>query len=66
MKLTLKFQLKLHPSRRVGVTTHRRVWTTSYGCGQLPQFQWKMQRPDQSPVGDIKLANVWGKARFDF
>ncbi|MEV0697379.1 phospholipid scramblase-related protein [Saccharopolyspora sp. NPDC050389] len=35
-----------------------------------PATMWKgtvhVQRPDQSPVGDIKLANVWGKARFDF
>ncbi|MGI8309645.1 phospholipid scramblase-related protein [Saccharopolyspora hattusasensis] len=35
-----------------------------------PATMWKgtvhVQRPDQSPVGDIKLTNVWGKARFDF
>ncbi|WP_190819196.1 phospholipid scramblase-related protein [Saccharopolyspora pogona] len=35
-----------------------------------PATMWKgtvhVQRPNQSPVGDIKLTNVWGKARFDF
>ncbi|MER7078854.1 Uncharacterized protein YxjI [Saccharopolyspora kobensis] len=35
-----------------------------------PATVWKgkvqVQRPDQSPVGEIKLANVWGKPRFDF
>ncbi|MCI2423471.1 DUF2510 domain-containing protein [Saccharopolyspora sp. K220] len=35
-----------------------------------PATLWKgtvhVQRPDQSPVGDIRLTNVWGKARFDF
>ncbi|MGW1677541.1 phospholipid scramblase-related protein [Saccharopolyspora sp. NPDC002376] len=35
-----------------------------------PATLWKgtvqVKRPDQSPIGEIRLANFWGKARFNF
>src|SRR5690606_1368898 len=33
---------------------------------QLLKGTVHVQRPDQTPIGDVKLANFWGKARFDF
>ncbi|GAA4611888.1 phospholipid scramblase-related protein [Saccharopolyspora hordei] len=33
---------------------------------QLIKGTVHVQRPDQTPIGDVKLANFWGKARFDF